>query len=57
MAKPKYETYKHIGVVGILSKTDDEVPMWYIDVDGDTYLLEDILSQMKDELIEIKCDF
>lgn len=57
MAKIKYEEYKHIGVVGILDKTDDEDAKWYIDVDGDYYDVEELLNKMAGEVIEIKCDF
>ena len=52
--KPKFEDYRHIGIVGVLDKTDDNV--WYIDIDGDAYELEDILSRMAGNIVEIKCD-
>lgn len=57
MAKIKYEEYKHIGIVGLLCKTDDENPKWYIDVDGSYYDVEELLNKMTNEVIEIKCDF
>lgn len=57
MAKVKYEEYKHIGIIGMLCKTDDEDGQWYIDINGEIYMLDDILTKMNNEIIEIKCDF
>lgn len=52
--KPVFEDFRHIGIIGVLDKTDDDV--WYIDVDGTVYELEDILTKLAGNLIEIKCD-
>lgn len=53
-SKPKFEDFRHIGIVGVVDKTDDDV--WYIDVDGTPYELEDILVKMAGNMVEIKCD-